>query len=108
MVSHLLLIIQELEYCKNVVMSVEDEVGLRTIMEELLAASKSAEADRCRASVNILHAFCENTKCDYDEFLPQLFRGLIGLFVRTDEGVLLAAWECLNAITKVDNWVTCR
>jgi len=82
-------------------MSVEDEVGLRTIMEELLSASKLPESDTCRASVTILHAFCENTRCDFEEFLPQLFRGLIGLFVRQNDGVLLAAWECLNAITKV-------
>ena len=93
--------LQELEYCRNVVMSVEDDFGVRTIMEELLSASASKEADRCRASLTILHAFCENTRIDYDEFLPQLFRGLIGQFVRKEEPVLLAAWECLNAITKV-------
>ncbi|KAL4223498.1 eIF-2-alpha kinase activator GCN1 [Mactra antiquata] len=91
---------QELEYCKKVVLSVEDEIGVRTIMEELLQASQSKEADRCRASLTILHSFCENTRCSYEEFLPQLFRGLIGLFVRSEQGVLLAAWECLNAITK--------
>ncbi|XP_052799821.1 eIF-2-alpha kinase activator GCN1-like [Mya arenaria] len=91
---------QELEYCRNVVLSVEDEVGVRTIMEELLGAAKSTEPDRCRSSVTILHSFCENTRVSYEEFLPQLFRGLIELFVRKDQEVLLAAWECLNAITK--------
>ncbi|KAH3887161.1 hypothetical protein DPMN_011177 [Dreissena polymorpha] len=82
-------------------MSVEDDAGVRTIMEELLSASKSRDSDLCRASVTILQAFCENTRVSYDEFLPQLFRSLIGLFTREDSGVLLAAWECLNVITKV-------
>lgn len=91
---------QELEYCRNVVLSVEDEVGVRTIMEELLNAARSDEPATCRASVNILQSFCENTKVDFSEFLPQLYRGLIGLFVRPEQEVLLASWECLNAITK--------
>ena len=86
----------------------EDELGLRTIMDELLAAAKAPEPALCRASVLILHAFCENTRVSYEEYLPQLFRVLIALFVRNDQDVLLAAWECLNAITKVTYKRWCR
>ena len=84
-------------------LSVTDDVGVRTIMEELLAGSHAKEPAECRASVLILHAFCENTKADYDDYLPQLFKGLIGLFVRSEPEVLIASWECLNAITKVSH-----
>ena len=74
-------------------------------MEELLSGSQSKVAADCRASVLMLHAFCEGTKADYNDYLPQLFKGLIGLFVRSEQEVLIASWECLNAITKVDHSV---
>ncbi|KAJ8312745.1 hypothetical protein KUTeg_010118 [Tegillarca granosa] len=91
---------QELDYCRSVVLSVTDPEGVRTIMEELLSAANTSSADLCSSAVTILHAFCEGTSADYSDYLPQLFRGLIGLFVRTDEKVLHASWNCLNAITK--------
>ena len=74
-------------------------------MEELLSGSQSKDPSECRASVLILHAFCENTRADYKDYLPQLFKGLIGLFVRSEEEVLVASWECLNAVTKVGSSV---
>ena len=88
------------------VLSVTDDIGVRTIMEELLSGSQSKVSAECRASVLILHAFCESTKAEYDDYLPQLFKGLIGLFVRSEQEVLIASWECLNAITKVGYSVT--
>ena len=53
-----------------------------------------------RGAVTLLHAFCEQTKVDYYEYVPQLIRSLILLFVDTDEGVLQEAWNALNAVTK--------
>ncbi len=55
---------------------------------------------RRRGAVTLLHAFCEQTKVDYYEYVPQLIRSLILLFVDTDEGVLQEAWNALNAVTK--------
>lgn len=93
---------QELEYCKSVVLSVEDELGVRTVMEDLLSViTHNTEAPVCTAAVLILNTFCANTTVDVSEYLPQLFRGLIGLFARSDERLLNAAWNCLDAITKV-------
>ena len=96
---------QELEYCKCVVLSVEDEMGVRTIMEELLYAVVHEVNNHalCTASVLILHAFCANTQEDIDDYLPQLFRAIIGLFARSDEKLLITGWSCLDAITKVHN-----
>jgi hypothetical protein len=50
--------------------------------------------------VTLLHAFCEQTKVDYYEYVPQLIRSLILLFADTDEAVLQEAWNALNAVTK--------
>ena len=93
--------LQELENCRNVVLSVVDDMGVRTIMQELLSSANTSSASQCWAAVSMLHAFCDKTEADYSDYLPQLFRGLIGLFVKTHEKVLHASWDCLNAITKV-------
>ncbi|GFR94655.1 GCN1 general control of amino-acid synthesis 1-like 1 [Elysia marginata] len=92
---------QELDYCKSVVLSVEDEMGVRTIMEDLLSVvTHNTDAPVCTAGVLILHTFCANTTVDVSDYLPQLFRGLIGLFARTDDRLILSAWNCLDAIAK--------
>ncbi|XP_055861350.1 eIF-2-alpha kinase activator GCN1-like [Biomphalaria glabrata] len=92
---------QELEYCKSVVLSVEDDLGVRTVMEDLLSViTHNSDAAVCTAAVLILNMFCANTSAVISEYFPQLFRGLIGLFVRSDERLLLAGWHCLDAITK--------
>ena len=102
--QHLLTFSQELEYCKKVVLSVTDDIGVRTIMEDLLSTINAATADSTAeswAAVTMLQAFCSHTAADYSEYLPLLFRGLIQLFVHTDPPLLLAAWTCLDSITKV-------
>ncbi|XP_060079689.1 stalled ribosome sensor GCN1-like [Ylistrum balloti] len=91
---------QELEYCRSVVLSVQDDRGVRTIMEELLAAIKNPSPDLCCAAVVILQAFCDKTQTDYSDYRTDLFRGLIASFVRKESKVLLASWECLNTVTK--------
>jgi len=92
---------QELEYCKSTVLSVEEDTGIRTIMEELLStATHSTDASVGTAAVLILHSFCANTGEDLTDYLPSLFRTLIGLFARSDERLIMAAWTCLDAITK--------
>ena len=98
--SHVTL--QELEYCQSVVLSVTDDHGVRTVMDELLGHINNKENRQRRAAVTILHVFCANTKADLTHFVPQLIRGLIHLFMETDEDVLHVAWDCLNAVTKVN------
>ena len=93
--------LQELQYCYSVVLSVVDEMGVRTIMDELLSATNNpSSAVRC-AAITILFAYCDQTKCDYSEYVPQLLRGIIHIFVDSDPRVLIAGWDCLNAVTKV-------
>lgn len=106
LLQHSLRCPQELEYCKKVVLSVTDDIGVRTIMEDLLSTINATTVDNTAqswAAVTMLQAFCSHTTTDFSEYLPQLFRGLIQLFVHTDPPLLLAAWTCLDSITKVSH-----
>ena len=56
----------------------------------------------CRwAAVTILHSYCAQTNCDYSEYIPRLVNGVVKLFTDKEDRVLHAAWDCLQAITKV-------
>ena len=85
-----------------------DEVGVRVVMDELLAATVKDQAGLRCAAVTILHSYCELTKADYAEYVPQLFRGLLHLFTDTDDRVLHASWDCLNAVIKVCDMSVCK
>ena len=71
--------------------------------------------------MTLLHAFCDQTKTDLEEYVPQLIRSLILLFTDKDQvsiwrilfiltdfliiiftiqEVLKEAWNALNAVTK--------
>ena len=95
-----------MEYCQSVVLSVSDDIGVRTVMDELLAATNGEDVSMRLSAVTILHAYCQNTKADYSDYVPQLFRGILHLFTDEDERVLQASWECLNAVTKVTSLAT--
>lgn len=92
---------QELEYCQAVVLSVTDEVGVRTVMDQLMDATKSEDPSRRRSAATLLCAFCRDTRADYSQYVPQLLRGLIHLFTDDDKDVLQMSWEALAAVTKV-------
>lgn len=90
----------ELEYCQAVILSVSDEVGVRTIMDTLMDSTKSPKTELRRASANLLCAFCSHSPGDYSQYVPQLLRGLLRLLADTDKEVLIRSWEALNAVTK--------
>uniref|UniRef100_A0A7G3AWK1 Putative translational activator gcn1 n=1 Tax=Lutzomyia longipalpis TaxID=7200 RepID=A0A7G3AWK1_LUTLO len=91
---------QELEYCQAVILSVSDEVGVRTIMDTLMVSTKSNQTDVRRAAATLLCAFCTHSPGDYSQYVPQLLRGLLQLLADTDRDVLQRSWEALNAVTK--------
>ncbi|KAK7871251.1 hypothetical protein R5R35_007540 [Gryllus longicercus] len=91
---------QELEYCQAVVLAVTDEVGVRTVMDQLMEGTRSEKLGQRRAAVMLLCAFCRHTHADYQQYVPQLMRGLIRLFTDSQRDVLQLAWEALNAVTK--------
>lgn len=51
--------------------------------------------------MSLLHTFCQETKVDYSQFIPALFRGIIHLMNDSDELVVDMSWNALNAVTKV-------
>lgn len=91
---------EELEGASSLVLSVEDDAGIRTIMDELMAASKDPVPGMRRAAVSLMHTFCQETKADYSQFIPALFRGMINLMNDSDELVVEMSWNALNAVTK--------
>lgn len=61
-----------------------------------------------QAAVSLMHTFCQETKADYSQFIPALFRGMINLMNDSDELVVEMSWNALNAVTKVTiNTVAC-
>lgn len=93
--------VQELEYCQAVILSVTDEVGIRTVMDQLMEATRADDPSRRRSAATLLCAFCRDTRADYSQYVPQLLRGLIHLFTDSDKDVLQMSWEALTAVTKV-------
>lgn len=91
---------EELEYCQAVVLSVTDEAGVRTIMDQLMENTRSDQVELRKSATTLLCAFCANTRADYSQYVPQLLRGLIHLFTDTDGEVLMMSWEALSAVTK--------
>ncbi|KAK0092981.1 hypothetical protein PV326_000188 [Microctonus aethiopoides] len=91
---------QELEYCQAVILSITDDVGVRTVMDQLMDATKSDDSSRRRGAATLLCAFCRDTRADYSQYVPQLLRGLIHLFTDDDREVLQKSWEALSAVTK--------
>lgn len=91
---------QQLEYCQAVVLSVSDEVGVRTILDQLLEYTRSESVEQRRSAATLLCAFCATTRVDYSNHVPQLLRGLIHLCTDSDKDVLQMSWEALNAVTK--------
>ncbi|XP_076236761.1 lethal (3) 80Fj [Calliopsis andreniformis] len=92
--------VQELEYCQAVILSVTDEVGVRTVMDQLMEATRADDPSRRRSAATLLCAFCRDTRADYSQYVPQLLRGLIHLFTDDDKDVLQMSWEALTAVTK--------
>lgn len=91
---------QELEYCQAVILSVSDEVGVRTVMDTLMESTKSDQTEVRRAAATLLCAFCTHSPGDYSQYVPQLLRGLLRLLGDTDKDVLQKSWDALNAVTK--------
>ncbi|KAK4875808.1 hypothetical protein RN001_012230 [Aquatica leii] len=91
---------QQLEYCQAVVLSVMDEAGIRTIIDTLLENTRTENIGQRRAAATLLCAFCANSRAQYTNHVPQLFRGLIHLGTDSDKDVLQMSWEALGAVTK--------
>ena len=75
----------ELGHARAVVLSVQDEVGVSYIMDIMLDNCKSKDPVNRRGAVTLLAAFCDQTKVDISEYVPQLLKSLILLFTDNDK-----------------------
>lgn len=92
---------QELCSCQTVILSVEDEVGQRIIIEDLLEATRGADPGLRQAAVTILNAYFARTRLDYSSHTRTLLSGLIRLLNDSNPEVLSQSWDTINSITKV-------
>uniref|UniRef100_A0A4W4EKS6 TOG domain-containing protein n=1 Tax=Electrophorus electricus TaxID=8005 RepID=A0A4W4EKS6_ELEEL len=91
---------QELSSCQTVILSVEDEAGQRIIIEDLLEATRGADAGLREASVTILNAYFSRTRLDYSAHTRALLSGLVRLLNDPSAEVLTQSWDTINSITK--------
>lgn len=92
---------QELSNCQTVILSVEDEVGRRIVIEHLLESTRGADAGLRQASVTILNAYFSRTRLDYSAHTRTVLSGLMRLMNDTNPEVLSQSWDTINSITKV-------
>ncbi|KAH8346010.1 hypothetical protein KR084_004221, partial [Drosophila pseudotakahashii] len=92
--------LQEIEYCQTVILSVTDEIGIRTIMDTLLISANSSDLCTRKSSASLLSAFCIHSPGNYSQYIPQLLRCLLKLLVENDKEILQKSWEALNAVIK--------
>ncbi|XP_076020781.1 stalled ribosome sensor GCN1 [Genypterus blacodes] len=91
---------QELCSCQTVILSVEDEVGQRIIIDDLLEATRGSDPGVRQAAVTILNAYFARTRLDYSVHTRSLLSGLIRLLNDTIPEVLVQSWDTINSITK--------
>uniref|UniRef100_A0A8C4ZPD5 GCN1 activator of EIF2AK4 n=1 Tax=Gadus morhua TaxID=8049 RepID=A0A8C4ZPD5_GADMO len=91
---------QELQSCQTVILSVEDEVGQRVIIDDLLEATRGADPGLRQAAITILNGYFARTRLDYSAHTRNLLSGLIRLLNDSNPEVLLQSWDTLNSITK--------
>lgn len=92
---------KELEYCQAVILAVNDEQGVRVIVDYLLDSSKSDNPPIRRAAVWLILSFSSQSRAVASgQYVSQILRGLISLMTDSDEVVLTTAWDAINCIVK--------
>ncbi|XP_059192909.1 stalled ribosome sensor GCN1 [Centropristis striata] len=91
---------QELCSCQTVILSVEDEVGQRIIIDDLLESTRGPDPGLRQAAVTILNAYFARTRLDYSAHTRTLLSGLIRLLNDSNPEVLAQSWDTINSITK--------
>ncbi|XP_055374977.1 eIF-2-alpha kinase activator GCN1 [Condylostylus longicornis] len=90
----------QLEYCQTVILSVNDEAGVRIIVDTLINFTKYEKFETKKSAATLLSVFCIYTQSDYSQYVSQLLRTLLRLLADSDRDILQKAWEALNAVIK--------
>ncbi|XP_050338070.1 eIF-2-alpha kinase activator GCN1 [Bactrocera neohumeralis] len=91
---------QELDYCQAVILSVTDEIGVRTIVDTLMMSAKSDSINIRKSASSLLCVFCTHTPGDYSQYVPQLLRCLLRLMADSNRDILQNSWDALNSVVK--------
>ncbi|XP_029296590.1 LOW QUALITY PROTEIN: eIF-2-alpha kinase activator GCN1 [Cottoperca gobio] len=91
---------QELCSCQTVILSVEDDLGQRIIIDDLLESTRGADPGIRQAAVTVLNAYFARTRLDYSAHTRNLLSGLIRLLNDTNPDILAQSWDTINSITK--------
>nr|XP_036221655.1 eIF-2-alpha kinase activator GCN1-like [Bactrocera oleae] len=91
---------QELDYCQAVILSVTDEIGVRTIVDTLMMSAKSDCINIRKSASSLLCVFCTHSPGDYSQYVPQLLRSLLRLMADSNRDILQNSWDALNSVVK--------
>lgn len=92
--------VEQLSYCRSVVLAAQDPDCVQVIVDTLLNKSKTNDPTMKRACVAILCTFCTNTKSSLEEHLIFLIRDLVKLFLESQTHILALSAEALLAVIK--------
>ncbi|XP_011194571.1 eIF-2-alpha kinase activator GCN1 [Zeugodacus cucurbitae] len=91
---------QELDYCQAVILSVTDEIGVRTIVDTLMMSAKSDSINIRKSASSLLCVFCTHSPADYSQYVPQLLRCLLRLMADSNREILQNSWDALSSVVK--------
>ncbi|XP_054628453.1 eIF-2-alpha kinase activator GCN1 isoform X1 [Dunckerocampus dactyliophorus] len=91
---------QELCNCQTVILSVDDDVGQRIIIDDLLEATRNTDSGLRQAAATILNGYFARTRLDYSAHTRNLLSGLIRLLNDPNTEILSQSWDTINSITK--------
>ncbi|CAK1582375.1 unnamed protein product [Parnassius mnemosyne] len=91
---------RELDQCRDALLPVVDDVGVRCIIDTLLECVRTSTGEKRRAAAALLCAYVSHSRAELGPHVPQLLRGLLLLFADTERDVLQMAWEALSALTR--------
>ncbi|XP_038215346.1 eIF-2-alpha kinase activator GCN1 [Zerene cesonia] len=91
---------RELDYCRDALLPVTDDAGVRCIIDTLLECVRTNTGEKRRAGAALLCAFVTHTRAELAPHVGVLLRGLLLLFAEQERDVLQMAWEALAALTR--------
>jgi len=98
---------EELANCENVLLSVEDELGVRLVIEDLLDCCKQVSKGNRKPGILLLSSFLAKTKAELKPHVGTLIRALILLMTDTDEVVINATADAIPSVLKVSQVILC-
>ncbi|XP_072770375.1 stalled ribosome sensor GCN1-like [Nerophis lumbriciformis] len=91
---------QELCNCQSVILSVDDDMGQRIIIDDLLEATRNTDPGLRQAAATILNGYFARTRLDYSAHTRNLLSGLIRLLNDPNTEILTQSWDTINSITR--------